>query len=208
MATHIGGAVLAVNDWPSNAEMIEDVARLGYLRREWLTLDATFGLGTFWKSWKPDRLVAHDIDPAKSPSGSSVDATDLPYSDAFFDAVVIDGPYKLNGNPSDTDGADSRYGVHHYVDWRQRMDLLRMMMREGARVLGDGYMLFKCQDQVCSGKVRWQTFEFTRYAETCGLGLVDRFDFLSYRAQPHGRRQVHARRNASTLLVLKKGYSS
>lgn len=199
-------AILATQAWPSNAELIADCARLGYLRSDLRTLDPTYGFGTFWKLWRPDDLVASDLDPAKSPIGISIDATDLPYDDRSFDAVVIDGPYKLNGRPDES--VDERYGTDIRTDWRDRMDLLRRMLTEGARVLGDGYLLFKCGDQVVSGKVRWQSFEYTRHAETLGLGLVDRFDMLSYRPQPNGRRQVHARRNSSTMLVLKRGWSS
>lgn len=197
---------MAIGAWSSNAELIADCARLGYLRREWRTLDPTYGHGTFWKVFRPDELVAHDIDPTKSPTGQSVDATALPYADRSFPSVVIDGPYKLNGTP--TSEIDARYGTDQSTRWQDRMDLLGRMLGEGARVLGDGFLLFKCQDQVCSGKVRWQTFGFTRHAEGLGLGLVDRLDFLSYRPQPHGVRQVTARRNASTLLVFKRGWTS
>jgi len=193
--------VMAIGNWTDNGALIADCARLGYLRPEWRTLDPTYGYGTFWQKWRPDNLVATDLDPAKSQTGDSVDFTALPWPDRHFDAVVFDPPYKLTGNPADTGGIDERYGVHVYTDWRDRMDLCRRGITECARVLGDGYLLVKCQDQVCSGKVRWQTIDFTNHAATLGLGLVDRFDFLSYRPQPAGRRQVHARRNASTLLV-------
>lgn len=199
--------VLAITDWATNAALIADCHRLGYLRDEWVTLDPTYGYGTFWKDWRPDWLVATDLDLAKSTSLASVDFTDLPFDDRSFDAVVFDPPYKLNGTP--TDSVDERYGVHEGGnDWRDRMNLIRAGITECVRVLGDGYLLLKCQDQVCSGKVRWQTHEFTNHAESCGVGLVDRLDMLSYRPQPNGRRQVHARRNASTMLVFKRGWVS
>lgn len=198
--------VLATQEWASNAELIADCARLGYLREEWRTLDPTYGYGTFWKLWAPKRLVATDLDPRKSRR-DPVDFTAMPWSDRSFDAVVFDPPYKLNGTP-DGAGVDERYGVHKPTDWRERMALIRKGIEECTRVLRDGYLLLKCQDQVCSGKVRWQTLDFTRHAEFLGLGLVDRFDFLSYRPQPNGRRQVHARRNSSSLLVFKRGWKS
>lgn len=198
--------VMAINDWGTNAELIAACAQLGYLREDWTTLDPTFGHGTFWNAWRPHVLFAHDIRKELSPTGSSVDATNLPYDDQSFACVVIDGPYKLNGTP--TVDVDERYGVHEPTRWQDRMNLLRQMMSEGARVLGDGFLLFKCQDQVCSGKVRWQTVEFIRHAESIGLGLVDRLDFLSYRPQPNGTRQVTARRNASTMLVFRRGWHS
>lgn len=201
-----GGPVMAIHAWRSNAELIADCARLGYLREEWLTLEPTYGNGTFWKLWRPTRLIGCDIDPAKSPDGRSIDFTKLPWPDRYFDAVVFDPPYKLNGTP--THEVDARYGVD-VVDTRDgRMKLIFDGVRECARVLGDGYLLVKCQDQVNGGKVRWQTLKIPAVAQECGLGLVDRLDILKYRAQPNGVRQVHARRNSSTLLVFKRGWKS
>jgi hypothetical protein len=200
-------SVLAISQWKSNAELIADVARLGYLRKDWCTLDPTFGLGNFWTEWVPDCLIGTDIDPRFSPwQDKSVDFRQIPWPDRYFDAVVFDPPYKLNGTPDPA--IDERYGVHEPTRWQDRMALIRDGLTECARVLGEGFLLLKCQDQVCSGKMRWQTYEFTKHAEGCGLGLVDRFDFLSYRPQPNGRRQVTARHNASQLLVFKRGWKS
>ncbi len=198
--------VKAISAWSSNAQLIADCARLSYLRKEWRTLEPTYGYGTFWKLWQPDELIGTDLKAEKSLSGISADFTKLPFPDRSFDAVVFDPPYKLNGTP--TEDVDERYGVHEVSDWRSRMALIRAGIAECARVLGDGYLLLKCQDQVCSGKIRWQTYEFTAHAGAHGLGLVDRFDLLSYRPQPSGTRQIHARRNSSTLLVFKRGWSS
>jgi len=197
--------VLAIDKWRTNAELIADCAKLGYLRDDWITLDPTYGEGTFWNAWRPRELVGYDLDPAKSMTGTSIDFRDLHWlHDREFPAVVFDPPYKLNGTPDPE--VDGRYGVDTPTRWQDRMELCRAGIRECARVLGDGYLLVKCQDQVCSGKVRWQTHDFTVVAASCGLGLVDRFDFLSYRPQPSVRRQVHARRNSSQLLVFKRGW--
>jgi hypothetical protein len=200
-----GEEILSISRWPTNGDLIADCARLGYLRPEWYTLDATYGMGTFWTKWRPNRLVAHDLDPAKSPTGVSVDATDLPYRDGDFDAVVIDPPYKLNG--TGTYSADARYGVHKSVPWQDRLETMAQMLVEANRVYnGVGFLLYKCQDQVCSGKVRWQKYMIHELAEGFDLGLVDEFSFLSYRPQPEGTRQVTARRNSSQLLVFKRGW--
>lgn len=161
--------VMAIDTYPTNGHLVEACARLGYLRKEWRTLDPTYGLGVFWSVWRPDVLVASDLDPAKSPTGVGVDATALPYPDRSFDCVVIDGPYKLNGTPDEA--VDGRYGVHVPARWQDRMSLLARMLQEGERVLADGYLLFKCQDQVCSGKVRWQTHRFAEFGEALGLGI-------------------------------------
>jgi hypothetical protein len=200
------GPVMSIDQWPTNGHLIADCARLGYLRYEWRTLDPTWGYGTFWKVWQPFDLTGCDFDERKSPIGWSVDFRDMPFRDGAFDCVVFDPPYKLNGNPSDTGGADERFGVDEYTRWQDRMALCRAGIRECARVLGDGFLLVKTQDQVCSGKKRWLTLDFIDVAEACGLGLVDRFEFLNHRPQPAGRRQVHAHQAASTLLVFKRGW--
>jgi len=197
--------VLAAHRWNSNAELLADVARLGYL--DGRVLDATYGEGTFWNVYRPDDFTAFDLDPEKSPIGYGLDFTD---QSAFpndwwingFDTVVFDAPYKLNGTP---DGAiDGRYGVHEVRTAQQRIDLMILGIRRlSALVKHRGYMLVKCQDQVCSGRMWWQTDIMTIVAEYCGLNKVDRFDLIGHhRPQPmKGRRQKHAHGRPSTLLV-------
>lgn len=197
--------VLAITKWPTNAHLIADCARLGYLRADDTVLDPTYGYGTFWQVWRPRALVGCDLDHDKSPMGESIDFTAMPFEDRGFDAVVFDPPYKLNGNPSDTAGMDERFGVHTYTDWRDRMDLIRRGARECARV-ADRHLLVKCQDQVVSGKIRWQTRVIAEEVEALGFGQRDRFDFLSYRAQPAGRKQNNAHRCSSQLLVFERGW--
>lgn len=198
------GAVLAAGPWANNAELILDVRRLGYLDDSMVILDPTFGLGRFWTLWTPPLLIASDLDPAKSPTGESVDFTALPHADESVDAVVLDPPYKLNGTGG-SHPSDAGYGVANTVRWQDRHGLIRDGITDAARVLRfGGHLLLKCQDQVCSGRVRWQTDEFTGHAESIGLRKVDRFDLASYRPQPSGRRQLHARRNYSTLLAFVK----
>lgn len=192
--------VMAVNNWTSNAWLMRDCARLDYLRRDMRTLDCTYGLGTMWKIWRPDDLVTSDIDPS-SAADYRADFTKMPWADHSFGTVVFDPPYKLNGTPSEP---DVRYAVDQPTRWQDRMALICEGIAECARVLGDGHLLVKCQDQVCSGKVRWQSYEFVAEAAVWGLELVDRFDFISHRPQPPGRRQIHARRNASQLLVFSR----
>lgn len=194
--------VQAAKAWKSNAEMIADVARLGYL--EGHVLDCTYGAGVFWKAYRPEKLTAHDL------KTDAIDFRNLPHPDGTFDASVIDGPYKLNGTSS---APDVRYGVDTYASWQGRHALIREGITECARVtVPAGYVLVKCQAQVCSGAIRWQDREFADHGESVGLVLVDRFDLLGKgRAQParsrqDGKpaRQHHAYGRPSTLLVFAK----
>ena len=199
--------VMAAGTWSSNAELIRDaVVPLGYLRTEWRTLDPTYGLGRFWTLWRPNNLVASDLDPAKSPVGRSIDFRRTAWADDQFDAVVFDPPYKLNGTSTGKGAAtcDADYGVEKWMSLAERHQLIVDGITECTRVLRpNGVLLVKCQDQVNGGKVRWQTRIFADHAETLGHRLVDRFDLPSYRAQPPGRSQQHARRNTSALLVFR-----
>jgi len=190
--------VPAVHNWPTNGDLIADVAKL-YLQDTCEVFDATYGRGLWWTKWQPRRLITNDLNP-DSPAQYHEDFTFLPWDDNSFDAVAYDPPYKLNGKPV-LGEFDDRYGVGQYTKWQNRMGLIIDGFRECARV-SYGTLLVKCQDQVVSGKVRWQTYELMREAEDIGLKLEDRFDMLGgSRPQPPGRRQIHARGRGSTLLV-------
>lgn len=195
--------IMSVDTWTDNGHLIADAGKLGYIYGE--VLDPTYGYGTFWNQFKPDGLVACDLDPEKNPLGDHpVDFTDLPWPDNSFDTVVFDPPYKLNGTP--TADVDERYGVHVYTRWQDKMKLIRRGVLECARVTRD-MLLVKCQDQVCSGQMVWQTDVVTNLlcrSLNRSFRKVDRFDFVSYRAQPATRSQKHARHNASQLLVFSK----
>lgn len=57
---------------------------------------------------------------------------------------------------------------------------------------------------MCSGAVRWQTIEFAGAGVALGLRLVDALYVSARRAQPSGRRQVHAHGRPSAALVFRR----
>ncbi len=195
--------VLAAARWTTNGHLIADVARLGYLRTTDRIVDATWGRGRFWTRWSPTdgELVAHDL------KTDGVDFRHLPHDDRSFDVVVLDPDYKLNGTPALGD-FDDRYGVNVPKRWQDRVADALAGIPEGARVLRPGgRLLYKTQDQVVSGRIRWLTLDATALAHEHGLDLVDRFDLLGGgRPQPmEGRTQKHAHGRPSSLLVFEKG---
>lgn len=187
--------VLAIDAWASNGKMIEDVAKLKYM--DGTVLDVTFGYGNFWTHFKPRTFIGADINLHKTPH-LCADFRSLPFHAGSVDSVVFDPPYKLNGTPDPF--LDERYGIHERKTIGQRLDLIVDGAIECARVARQ-YLLVKCQDQVCSGKVVWQTDIVTLALTEIGMRKKDRIDILSYRPQPSYVRQLHARRNSSTLLV-------
>lgn len=195
--------VFAIGEWRTNAEMIRDaVVPLGYVKKNSVTLDPTWGYGRWWSLWEPDVLIGSDIDIAKSPLGISIDYRSMPFPDEMYDVVAFDPVYKLNGAPSQK---DERYGAHVVKTRSDRLQDVYDGMTECTRVLvNKGILLLKVQDMVNGGKVHWQTDLCTNHAATIGLSKIDAFLFRSYRPQPKGRRQLTARRNYSTLLVFRK----
>jgi hypothetical protein len=188
--------ILATNKWKTNAHLIADVARLGYLNGD--VLDMTYGKGTFWKQCRPEHLVTNDYyaDPL------SVDLHyDFRYMDGLprngFDTVVFDPPYKLSGTPA-LGQFDVRYGIDKPMTVGERLAVIRDGADEAAR-LTRKYVIIKCQDQVVSGKVYWQTDMLTDLMAGWGYKKLERFDFI-YTPRKQ-RSQIHARRNTSQLLV-------
>jgi len=221
-----GDVIYAIDKYATNADLILACRRLGYLRETDAILDPTYGTaGGFWKKWNPPNLNRHDI------VRDGVDFRDLPYPDLSFDATVFDPPYKLAGRIANED-VDRRYGLTRYESIDGRHELMLIGIMECARVTRR-HLLIKCQDQVASGRVWWQTRMCADEAELHGFTLVDMLHFWRGEGRPQPVRtrkcrepihatgpgrpcavcggtgrvvsgQQHARRNYSTLLVCQR----
>lgn len=192
----------------TNADLIVDCRDLGYLSDRQLILDPTYGAnGGFWKKWRPAHLVACDLDPKKSPTGSSVDFTRL---DSYvwpgrFDAITLDPPYGLHGTTKPGDSLKARFGIVGNTGRKKVYALSEAGIISAHTVLKPrGFLLLKTQDQVEGGKVRWLSRDLANFAEQNGYEQIDMLLLRSYRAQPNGRAQQHARRDVSQLLVFRK----
>lgn len=195
--------ILAAHNWTSNAELILDCHRLGYLEDNWLTLDPTFGMGTWWKLWKPAKLACHDKD---------LDRTDfrkLDYPDGHFDAIAYDPPYCAKGGrkTSGIKEMDDRYGQD---DAPATPALVQELINDGLTemfrlVRPRGFVLCKSMDYVSSGKL-WEGAFFTQqHARSLGFQTFDVLQHVGTGGpQPPRKRQVHAAHNSSTLFVFRK----
>lgn len=226
--------VLAASRWKSNAELIEQVARLGYITATDLTLDPTHGRGVWWKTWRPKRLVCHD--KYKGPACDGVDFRELPHPDDYFDVVAYDPPYAAHGGRDTSTLVDfnDRYGRRDVpMSAEGVQQLINDGLREVQRVVRKGgRVLCKCQDYVWSGAL-WEGTTLTRNfaVDELGFEVLDRFEHVTTpRPQPGGRtrthgacegkgcadcddgrvptEQQHARRNLSTLFVFENTVSS
>lgn len=194
------GLILAADTWPTNAALIADVARLGYIREWSYTLDPTYGKGNWWTLFRPTRLVTSDL-------ASGTDFRQLPHADSTFDVVAFDPPYVSAGGRATTTMPDfhARYGMGDApTSPRALQQMNNAGLKEVMRVTRPRrIILVKCQDYISSGKLWLGTHWTLTYALELGLECVDRFEHVGRsRAQPHTR-QVHARRNLSTLFVFR-----
>lgn len=203
-AVRVSGPVLAAHNWTTNGHLIADCHRLGYLRDDDHILDPTYEKGTWWKVWRPEKLTWHNRD---------LDGTDfraLPYPDGAFDAIAYDPPYVCVGGRTTT-GIPEMHNAYGMEDAPRTPALLQQLINDGLTemfrlVKPNGIVLVKCQDYISSGRLWVGTHHTLTHAIALGFEPVDRMEhYGGVRPQPPGRRQVHARRNLSTLFVLAKG---
>lgn len=214
------GPVLAAHAWPTNGHLIADVARLGYLRPTDRVLDPTYGNGVWWSIWRPHHLTPH----VRAQDGT--DFRNLPYDDHTFDAIAYDPPYVCPGGrkTSTVQNMHHRYGMDEggnadpdFTTPAELQALIDDGLTEMVRLVrpprtktDGGIILVKCQDYIWSGAL-WEGVARTRqHALDLGCTVVDTLIHLGKpgpqpTTNPDGtpRRQVHARRAHSTLLVLR-----
>ena len=190
--------VLAIDpDRRTNADLLADVATLGYLPDP--VLDATYGRGAFWTKYRPTQLTTNDL---RAPADHAWDWTTPapPEWAGKFGAVVFDPPYKLNGTPTDSD----RYGVDEAMPVSRRLEVIETGAHHCAGLVRPrGFLLVKTQAQVACGRVHWQPALVEATVADLGFRKVDELH-LVHTSRPQ-RSQVHARRNHSTLSVFRSG---
>lgn len=173
--------------------------------------DVTYGRGVFWKRVPEGtyRLLATDLK-------NGVDCRNLPYGDAAIDCVVFDPPYmhtpggtahvnhqnyeSYYRNNSAGNGSGKKY--HEAV-----LDLYFKAADEAYRVLrNEGIYIVKCGDEVCANQQRLTHVELINELTQKGFMIEDLFVLLRNNRPGVSRliRQVHARKNHSYFLVLRK----
>jgi len=191
-----------------NADLIAKVVAL-YVQPDERILDATYGRGAFWTRCNPrtSSLVKADL---VRTADVNCDFRDMPFDDGKFDHVVLDPPYLHDGKSVIV---RNQYNNQITTGKMGHDDVIQMYaegMGECMRVTKEkGFVWVKSQDEVCGGCQRLSHVEIILAG--LGMGLYVRDLFVLHQAgRPilQNRRQQHARKNHSYLLLFQKGAKS
>lgn len=206
--------VLEVQEWPSNAELIQAAFDLHVWPKKWAVdgmqvLDMTFGRGIWWKWNTPEGitvdLVGNDI------KRNGYDYRAMPMVDSTFDVIAFDPDYVAPGGrkTSTIPEFNDRYGLKDQYESPATLQVsINAGISEMARLLRPQRIgLVKCTNYISSGKL-WLGEHYTiQHALTEGLVVEDIFVHMSGTGPQPDRpnsRQHHARSNSSRLIVLRK----
>lgn len=202
--------ILSCNKWTNNAYLIEDIAKLRYLKRNLLTLDPTYGKGVWWRRWAPNELFDHDLNI------DGHDFRDLPYPAKTFGQIAFDPPYVSMGGRATTK-IRKFYEQYGLIGAPTSPILLQALINDGLNemhrlVIPKGIVLVKTMNYISSGKLQTSVLWTANHAREIGFEIEDWFTFHGRARQQPERtrkdgkpsRQKHARNNASTMFVLRK----
>jgi hypothetical protein len=185
----------------SNADLIAAIAPL-YLTGT--VCDLTYGTGGWWKRYRPDQLVAHDLDTAK---GDGIDFTNLPEADNTYDAVVFDPPYIPQGGVETS--SERKFIDHFGLAQRSETDLWLLIdsgLVECSRV-SRRWVITKCSDFVNGGRLVLGHIKIIELAATHSLTVHD--IIVHHTGSGPGGWNIfdvkRARRNHSYLIVFRVG---
>ena len=166
--------------------------------------DVTFGSGCFYKKGITRPAFCFDLAPRK-PGVTQADVCHLPLKDGSLTSVCFDPPFLLKTGPGSIMKGRFGQGLGTMQDlW----DFYFLAMREIARILKPkGWLIFKCQDGVLSGKNHFTHVAVHDMALHLGFESVDLFILLAKNrmGDPQGRAQKHARKHHCYFWVFRKG---
>ena len=167
-----------------------------------IEVDATYGSGCFYKKI-PKPPLCFDLAPRK-PGVIAADVCALPLPGGSVGSIMFDPPFLIQTGPGSI--IKDRFGsvVGCMGDlW----EFYRRAMVEMHRALArGGWMVFKCQDGVLSGKNHFTHVDICRKAEAIGFVAVDLFLLLATHRMTSTRQRVqrHARKFHSYFWVFQK----
>ena len=164
--------------------------------------DVTYGKGGFYKAL-PEPPLKFDLNPRR-PDIVKANVKQLPLGDEVLNCIIFDPPFMARTGP----GATLKEQFGELIGTIEDLwDFYELAIKEIYRVLRpNGWLIFKCQDGVLSGRNNFTHIEIFNRAKAIGYKPVDLFILLAKHRMMHPRhvRQVHARKFHSYFWVFKK----
>lgn len=187
-----------------NADLFNDITRV-YFKDGARVLDSTWGRGNFWNEGSLARYNVVGMDLV-TPLHIQGDVRNLPFREASFDAMVLDPPYAKRVGTSIKASIAAPYQLDHALSPTGTVETMAMYHAgayEALHVLRvGGYLILKCQDEIESGKQRWNHVALLHLP-----GFVCEDLFVMVQQSTPAMRvpyQLHARKNHSYFLVHRK----
>ena len=194
----------------SQTEIIKSIMEL-YIKDTQFDIDPTYSKGVFYKNI-PEPRFCSDIDPpADKPHVHRYDCRQLPFDASTVHSIIFDPPFVVGIPNKSRDKVGSnliknRFGAVKDIKTLY-YDLYQLSMVEFYRILKPGgFLVFKCQDTVSSGKNHFSHCEIYNMAMFIGYIAVDLFILLAKSRMSSGRwkTQQHARKYHSYFWVFQK----
>lgn len=178
-----------------------------YLPKDSVVADLTYDKGVFWRKVSGIQVLKSDIE--RRPSTDIVcDALCSPYSDEFFDGVVLDPPYANGSTVARVDVIGLNYNTRSLRTPKEIVNWYSKATAEAHRILKQGgILIIKCQNMVNHGHQQPFQYEIFKLVSLWGFEFLDDF-ILMNPGKPQLRHrnspQQHARKNHSVFLVFLK----
>lgn len=171
-----------------------------------IELDPTYSKGNFYRNAKIDQpLEKFDLFP-QTDDTLEANANNLPHFDDTIDCIMFDPPFVVGHTGNKPTGiiGERFHGFRYIVDlWKWYDECLAEFHRILVR---KGWLIFKCQDTVSSGKQYLSHVHIINQAEKQGFYTKDLF-ILAAKNRIIGHNhtnQQHARKFHSYFIVFQK----
>lgn len=167
-------------------------------------LDPTYSTGNFYKGISQPKY-RFDIDP-QTESVIQADCRKLPLENESIASIMFDPPFVAGiGRDGKPGIIRTRFGSYKSIE--ELWEMYRDALKEFHRILKlDGFLVFKCQDTISSGKQYLSHVEIINQGINIGFYVKDLFILLASNRvmSPNMDIQYHARKFHSYYIVMQK----
>tara|TARA_Y100000034_G_scaffold18559_1_gene20622 strand:- start:11 stop:703 length:693 start_codon:yes stop_codon:yes gene_type:complete len=169
-------------------------------------VDPTYSVGNFYKKI-PQPKYKYDINPRANGVVES-NCTNLSLGNDSVKSIMFDPPF-IVGLPAKDSKSTSIIGnrFSRFKDMKELFEFYHRSLLEFHRILKvGGWLIFKCQDSISSGRQYLSHVEIINYAVSIGFYPKDMFILVAKNRiiGKHHHKQQHARKFHSYFLVFKK----